>query len=315
MHKVGIIGGGKVGQSHIENIRKIRSFEFSGIFDFDKSEAKRLQRVLHIPTFTSIEELIDHSDVVNITGAGIPHFEMASLALRKSKHVFIDRPLVGSLSEANKLIDLAFEANVKVQIGHMDRFRPAFISASKHINIPTYIEAHRSLVLSQPYAQQHVVLDMMIHDIDIVLSIVDSGIKKIQARGYSLDSKELLMVNAHIVFDNGCIANLTSSKIAPENNTRVQIFQENDNISIDLLKNTAHRFDGIENRFILGADSPDDSLRRELESFNNAICNNTTPLVSLFDGSKALELAFNILDRVEYWQDVRIQETKFGRGF
>ena len=315
MQKVGVIGGGTIGQSHIESIRKISSFEFSGVFDFDQLETKRLQKNLKIPTFKSIEELIDHSDVVDITGAGIPHFEMASLALRKSKHVFIDRPLIGSLSEANKLIDLAFEANVKVQIGHMQRFRPAFISASKYINQPTYIEAHRSLNLSQPYAQQHVVLDMMIHDIDIVLSIVNSGIKRIQARGHSLDSKELLMVNAHIVFDNGCIANLSSSKIAAEKSAKMQIFQEYDSLSIDLLNNTAHRFDGNENLFILGADSPEDSLKRELESFNKAICNNTTPLVSLVDGSKALELAFNILDRVEYWQDVRIQETKFGRRF
>ncbi len=315
MQKVGVIGGGTIGQSHIENIRKIRSFEFSGFFDFDQSEAKRLQKSLKIPSFNSIEELIDHSDIVDITGAGIPHFEMASLALRKSKHVFIDRPLVGSLSEANKLIDLATEANVKVQIGQMERFKPCFISAAKYIEQPNYIEAHRSIKLNQPYSTQHVVLDMMIHDIDIVLSIVDSGIKKIQARGHSIDSKELLMVNAHIVFDNGCIANLSSSKMAADNCSEMQIFQENNSLSIDLLNNTGYRFDGTENSYILGAESPDESLKREFESFNSAICNNTTPLVSLFDGSKALEVAFSILDRVEYWQDVRVNETKFGRRF
>lgn len=314
MQKVGVIGGGKTGQSHIESIRKIRSFEFSGIFDFDQIESARLHKKYEVPSFKSIEELIDHSDIVNITGSDIPHFEMASMALRKSRHVFIDRPLVGSLSEANKLIDLAFEANVKVQIGHMERFKPAFITASKHIKQPNYIEAQRMLLFSDSNAGKHVVLDMMIQDIDIILSIVDSGVKRIQARGHSLDSDELLMVNAHIVFDNGCIANLTSSKMATSQSAIMQVFQEQSNLTIDLLHNSVSHLSGKENRYILGANKTNDFLQLELESFDNSIRTNTTPFVSLHDGGNALELAFKILDRVEYWQDVHIKETKFGRS-
>ena len=319
MQKIGIIGGGQVGQSHIESIRKIRSFEFSGIFDFDQNEAVRLHEKYQVPTFSSIEDLIDHSDIIDITSSGIPHFEMASLALRKSRHVFIDRPLVGSLSEANKLIDLAFEANVKVQIGHMERFKPAFISASKHINQANYIEAHRLLPFSASNSNKHVVLDMMIQDIDIILSIVDSGIKRIQARGHSLDSKELLMVNAHIVFDNGCIANLTSSKMAAKASASMQIYQEHESLMIDLLNNQVQHFDKNSvpnqlNTYSAGNDESTDYIQMELESFISSIKNNTTPFVSLMDGSNALEVAFSILDKVEYWQDVRVKETKFGRA-
>jgi len=176
MQRIGIIGGGKTGQSHIESIRKIHDYEFSGIFDFDQSERLRLQNKYKLSSFQSIEDLIEHSDIIDITGSSIPHFELASLALRKSRHVFIDRPLVGSLPEANKLIDLAFEANVKVQIGQMERCKPIFTSARKYITQANYIEAQRKIPYSEANAKKHVVLDMMIHDIDIVLSIIDTGV-------------------------------------------------------------------------------------------------------------------------------------------
>jgi len=318
MQKIGIIGGGQATQTHVESIQKISKLEFSGIFDFNQKEALRLHKKYHLTNFDRIEDLIDHSDIIDITYSDMPHFEVASLALRKSRHVFINRPLVGSPSEANKLIDLAIEANVKVQIGHMERFKPAFISAAKHINQPNYIEAHRSQIFSSLDANQHVVLDMMIQDIDIVLSIVDSGIKRIQARGHSFDSKELLMVNAHIVFDNGCIANLTSSKMGTENSSNMHIYQEDESIMIDLQNNKVQYFNKNTQAHQINTYSTDkkevgDYTKMELESFLSSIENNTTPYVSLMDSSKALEVAFLILDKVEYWQDLRIKETKLGR--
>ena len=318
MQKVGIIGGGPIGQTHIDSIQKIRSFECAGIYDFDHSAGNQPNYTHQLPIFHSLEDLINNSDIVDIAGENIPHFEMASKALRKSRHVFIDRPLVGSLSEAHKLIDLANEANVKVQIGHMERFNPAFIIASEYINQANYVEAQRMLPFEKSDPNKHVVLDMMIQDIDIILSITDSGIKRIQARGHTSGTGELLMVNAHIVFDNGCIANLTSSKMAPVASSNMQIFQEQDSLSIDLLNNKTKRFvqkknKGIHMTYLLGANDNSDSLQLELESFNTSIKNNTTPFVSLMDGRDALEVAFNILDRVEYWQDVHIKETKFGR--
>ena len=315
MHKVGIIGSRAVAEAHIKSIQKLSCFQLSGIYDFDEEERLRLHEEFQIPVFKSIDDLINQSDIVDIASEDMPHFDIASQAVRKSCHVFIDRPLVSSLPEAQKLIELAFEADVKVQIGHMERFNPAFVLASEYIQQPNYIEARRTQTLDN--SRQHVVLDMMIQDIDIILSIANSGIKKIQARGHSLHSDELLMVNAHIVFDNGCIANLTSSKMDTNASTSLNIFQENDSLHIDLLNNRVQHhalnaISGTQKAYLLQNKETCKPLELELESFNNSIKNNTTPNVSLMDGSQALEVALLILDRVAYWQDVKFEGQKFG---
>ncbi len=320
MHRIGIIGGGEIGQSHIERIRKIPDFEFAGIFDFDINETKRIQKKYQIPYFKSIDELIDQSDIVDITSSDVPHFEMASRALRKSRHVFIDRPLMGSLAEARKLVDLAFEADVKVQIGNVERFKSAFTLAHKHIYQPSYIEARRLLPLSSTISQQHVVLDMMIHDIDIVLSLVNSGIKRIQARGHIITDNNLEMVNAHIEFDNGCIANLTSSKMAQEASSIMQVYQDDRSFLIDFTNNNVQQIlsssNGQHKRSPLSLKAKNlDPLQSELESFQRSISNNTIPSVSLVDGSNALEVAFSILDKLEHWQGVNISKLKYGNRF
>lgn len=315
MHRIGIIGGGEIGQSHIERIRKIPNFIFAGIFDFDKNEMIRLQEKHHVPYFKTIEDLIDQSDIVDITSPDIPHYEMASRALRKSRHVFIDRPLVGSLSEARKLVDLAFEADVKVQIGHIERFKSAFTITHQNIYQPNYIEAHRTQPLSTNFMQQHVVLDLMIHDIDLVLSLVNSGIKRIQARGHSISTGSLDMVNAHIEFDNGCIANLTSSKMAQKPSSTLQVYQNNQSYFIDFTLNSVQQIREDENGqremvpLHLKSESHD-PLQTELESFQKSITNNTTPHVSIMDGSNALEVAFRILDKLEHWQGLDIRRLK-----
>lgn len=315
MHRIGIIGGGEIGQSHIERIRKIPNFKFAGIFDFDMNEMKRLQEKHQVPYFRTIEDLIEQSDIVDIASPDIPHYEVASRALRKSRHVFIDRPLVGSLSEARKLVELAFEADVKVQIGHIERFKSAFTITHQNINQPNYIEAHRAEPLRIMVSQQHVVLDMMIHDIDLILSVVNSGIKRIQARGHSISSSSLDMVNAHIEFDNGCIANLTSSKMAVKPSSTLQIYQDKQSYFIDFVSNSVQqiRDDGhghVEMIPLQLKSENHDPLQNELESFQKSITNDTTPHVSIMDGSNALEVAFQILDKLEHWQGLDVRSLK-----
>jgi predicted dehydrogenase len=320
MHRIGIIGGGEIGQSHIERIQRIPDFTFAGVFDFDSDETKRLHKKYQLPFFNSIEELIDQSDIVDITSQDIPHFEMASQALRKSRHVFIDRALKGSLSEARKLVDLAFEADVKVQIGHVERFNPAFSIAHEYIHQPRYIEARRMIPFSSSSSEQHVVLDMMIHDIDIILSLVNSGIKRIQARGHLITNKNLDMVNAYIEFDNGCIANLSSSKMAQSASSTMHVYQDDRSFFIDLTNNTVQQIvsdaDGKRNRSTLNLKSSNfDPLHSELESFQKSITENTTPYVSLMDGSNALEVALNILDKLEHWQGPSLRKHKYGNRY
>ena len=318
MQRVSIIGAGETGELHIQSIQKSPNFKLIGLFDFDQAESLRLQKKYDIPVFQSIKETIEQSEVVDIASEANSHFDIAAQALRKSCHVFIDRPLSSSLPEAKKLVELAFEANVKVQIGHMERFNPSFILASEYINQPNYIEIRRMQTVENN--SQHVVLDMMIQDIDIILSIANSDIKKIQARGHSLNSDNLVMVNANIVFDNGCVANLTSSKIAHEKSSSMHIFQEENSLFIDLTNNTVQQtsYDaklGAKRTHLLQNKKPYNALDKEFESFYKSIENNTTPDVSLMDGSRALEVAFRILDRVAYWQDVKLDEQKLRFGF
>ncbi|RUA31455.1 MAG: hypothetical protein DSY76_01370 [Bacteroidetes bacterium] len=317
MLKVGIISSGQIAEAHIRGLQNLDYFQLQGIYDFDSKEQSPLQKKYHISHFNSLNELIDHCDVVDIIGEDIPHFDIASQALRKSCHVFIDRPLMSSLPEAHKLIDLAFEADVKVQIGRMERFNPAYILAFEHIHQPNYIEAKRE----QPITDNnpHVVLDMMIQDIDIILSLANSGIKKIQARGHGNSFGDLMMVNAHIVFDNGCIANLTSSKITENTSAHMHIYQETDSLAIDLHNNRVQHFslhskEHKHKSYLLQNKETCKPIELELESFYNSIINDTTPNMSLVDGSQALEVAYSILDRLAYWQDIKVEEPKLRFG-
>lgn len=317
MLKVGIISSGQVIDSHIRGIQNLDYFQLIGIYHFDSSEQASLQKKHKLSSFHSMNELIDQCDIIDIVGEDIPHFDIASQAIRNSCHVFIDRPLISSLPEAHKLIELAFEANVKVQIGRMERFNPAFILAFDYIKQPNYIEAKREQAIEKN--NPHVVLDMMIQDIDIILSLTNSGIKKIQARGHGNDTGDLMMVNAHIVFDNGCIANLTSSKITHKSSAKLHIYQETDSLIIDLYNNKVQHFnlnskEKKQEAFLLQNKETCKPIELELESFYNAIINNTTPNMSLMDGSQALEVAYSILDRVAYWQDIKVEEKKLQFG-
>ena len=306
MHRVGIIGSGETGRLHIERIRRISELEIAGIFDFSHMN-KKYPRKEQLPYFHSIDELIEHSDIVDIAGRHIPHFDTASMALRKSRHVFIDRPLIGNLNDVHKLVDLAFEADVKVQIGHVERYNPAFTLVREYIRQPHYIEAQRLLPLNKNTSHTHVILDMMIHDIDIVLHLVDSGIKRIKASSHSLGGNEPDMVNAHIEFDNGCIANLSASKLASKENARMQIYEDNHSFILDLTNAKVEQIikdspDGSIKRKAIQVDKRNfDPLQSGLESFKKAINDNTTPYVSLMDGSNALEVACMIREKLPYW--------------
>jgi predicted dehydrogenase len=308
MHRIGIIGAGESGHHHIERIRRIPEFEFAGIYDLEPLRTKQLHQKYRLPVFNNLDELIEQSDIVDIAGRHFPHFDLASQALRKSRHVFIDRPIIGSLNEVRKLADLAFEADVKVQIGHAERFNPAFKLVQEYIHQPGYIEARRLLPLSPDNKDVDVVMDMMIHDIDVVLNLVDSGIKRIQARGHAINGQQLDMVNAHIEFDNGCIANLSSSKMAQNKQALLQIYQSDRSFHLDLTKGQVEQVihnaaTGQEQRNILNVDNRDfDPLQLGLESFKQAITQNNAPYVSLIDGSNALEVAFGILEKVTQWQ-------------
>jgi predicted dehydrogenase len=264
---------------------------------------------------------MSESDVIDIVTPTTTHFQYASRAIKLSKHVFIEKPVTSTVKEAKELLSLANEANVKVQIGHVERFNPAFLSVSNmgiELN-PMFIEAHRLSMFNPRGTDVSVVMDLMIHDIDIVLSIVKSGVKRISASGVSVISKSADIANARIEFNNGCVANLTASRISLKQMRKIRFFQRDAYISIDLAEKQADVFlrdkeENSENEGVFCIDSgneklyvkyahPDlpevNSIRYELELFAKSIFEETEPKVTLMDGYNAMNVAHQILHKIE----------------
>ena len=311
-----------MGKIHLRLINELSAeYELVGFFDPDQSTAAQVQTQLNIPQFNSIETLMKACDVVDIVTPTVSHFECAVKALRLSKHVFIEKPLANSIKEAQQMIGLAKEADVKVQVGHVERFNPAFIAARDFIKQPMFIETHRLAQFNPRGTDVSVVLDLMIHDIDIVLSVVKSSVRKISTSGVAVVSDTPDIANARIEFDNGCVANLTASRISLKNMRKSRFFQKDAYISVDFLEKSAEvvrlkELDGEPDPLAvildLGAgkkskqiwfENPQveesNAIKEELKSFALAIKNNTTPAVTIEDGFSALQVAHQIADKLK----------------
>jgi predicted dehydrogenase len=321
MLKIGVLGAGHLGKIHIKCIKEISNFDLVGFFDPNPEITKKAVSEFDVRSFGSITELIDAVDAVDIVTPTISHFNCASRALKRSKHVFIEKPLTTTLKEAKELIELANEANVKVQVGHVERFNPAFIVAKPYCTQPMFIETHRLAQFNPRGTDVPVVLDLMIHDIDIILSIVRSNIKKISASGVAIVSDTPDITNARIEFDNGCVANLTASRISMKNMRKSRIFQKDAYISVDFLKksieiirlkNVEGEVDPLSVVIDLGNNKgkkqlffekpevlPVNAIKTELENFYDSIINNTEPTVTIHDGYNSLEVAYKIIENIE----------------
>jgi predicted dehydrogenase len=322
MLKIGVLGAGHLGKIHIKCIKEIESFELIGFYDPDPAVMCKVKEEYGIKGFASIDDLIDAVDVVDIVTPTISHFDCASKAMKGSKHVFIEKPLVTTLEEARTLIAISDEARVKVQVGHVERFNPAFIAASPFIQQPMFIETHRLAQFNPRGTDVPVILDLMIHDIDIVLSIVKSNIKKISASGVPVVSDTPDIANARIEFDNGCVANLTASRISMKNMRKTRLFQHDAYIAIDFfekdieiirLKNITDEstLSPLDMVIDLGSGKgkkqiffekpeivPINAIKTELEKFAESIENNTIPHVTIIDGYKALDVAYKIIEKI-----------------
>jgi len=321
MLKIGLLGVGHLGKIHAKCIGLINDFELIGFYDPDDKNAKAAEKELGLQRFDNITELIESSDVVDIVTPTVSHFACAFEAIRKSKHVFIEKPIVTTPEEALKLIDLASEADVKVQVGHVERFNPAFTAAKASIVKPMFIEGHRLAQFNPRGTDVPVVLDLMIHDLDIVLSVVKSNIRKVHASGVNVVSDTPDIANVRLEFDNGAVANLTASRISMKNMRKTRFFQRDAYISVDFLNKVSEivRMDELDeipdDPFALILDlgegkkkkriyfeKPDinsiNAIEEELKSFKESILNNTVPLVTIQDGYQALKLAQMIMDKI-----------------
>ena len=322
MIKIGVLGAGHLGKIHIKLIKELADqFELVGFFDPSDENAKIAEEQFKLKRFKTISELLDEVDAVDIVTPTVSHFDCAWKAIRSSKHVFIEKPVTETIDEAKKLLDLCEEADVKVQVGHVERFNPAFLKAAGSINNPMFIETHRLAQFNPRGCDVPVVLDLMIHDIDIILSVVKSNIRRISASGVAIVSDTPDIANARIEFDNGCVANLTASRISLKNMRKSRFFQKDAYISVDFLtkelevvkmKDLEGEPDPFDMVLDLGEgkasklitfDKPEidelNAIKEELRTFAESISENKPTKVSLHDGYSALKVATDILDKLQ----------------
>ena len=288
-----------------------------GFYDPSDENAVAVSNQYQIKRFTSISKLIDSCDAVDIVAPTTFHYALCKAAILKSKHVFVEKPLANTLEEAKELLKLAKEANIKFQVGHVERFNPAFLALRDHELKPMFIEVHRLAQFNPRGTDVSVILDLMIHDIDIILKLVNSNVKTMSANGVSVMSDTPDIANVRIEFDNGCVANLTSSRISMKKMRKMRLFQKNAYITIDFLEKkteitklkttedkNAFTFDVETNsgKKTIAFYSPkiedNNAIKVELESFRDAIINNTTTIVSDIDGYRAMEVAHQILEKI-----------------
>jgi len=325
MLKIGVLGAGHLGKIHIKCIREANEYELSGFFDPDREISLKVEKEFNLYRFPDIQSLVSNVDVVDIVTPTVSHFECASMALKGFRHVFIEKPVVNTPDEAKQLMALADEAKVKIQVGHVERFNPAFTAVKPYFTQPMFIETHRLAQFNPRGTDVPVILDLMIHDIDIVLSVVKSNIRKIHASGVPVVSDTPDIANARLEFDNGCVANLTASRISMKNMRKSRFFQNDAYISVNFLDKTAEilrlenvpdpeKADPLAMLIDIGKGKgtkqiifekpeihPVNAIKTELESFAHAIRHNKTPMVSIEDGYAALDIAYKIMEKMNYY--------------
>lgn len=317
MLKVGVLGAGHLGKIHLKLLQQSAKYELVGFYDPIEDYAQEVSKEFGYTYYNDINNLIDVVDVIDIVTPTLNHFECAKSAIEKGKHIFIEKPITKTLEEAEALRDLVHKKEVRGQVGHVERFNPAFTAVRETIINPMFIETHRLAEFNPRGTDVPVVLDLMIHDIDIILSVVDSEVKDIHASGVSVISDTPDIANARIEFENGCVANLTASRISMKNMRKSRFFQKDAYISVDFLEKKSEVVkmkDAPEdpddfamilqnaegNKKQIYFENPEivqnNAILDELESFAEAISNGTTPIVSLKQGAKALEVAQKIID-------------------
>ena len=316
MLKAGVLGAGHLGKIHLRLLNQSDKYELIGFHDANEENGRKVEAELGYKYFSTVEDLISEVDVVDIVTPTMSHFDCALQAILKGKHIFIEKPITNTVEEAERIRELLSEHNIRGQVGHVERFNPAFIAVKDKIDNPMFIETHRLAEFNPRGTDVPVVLDLMIHDIDIILSVVKSKVKTISASGVSVISDTPDIANARIEFENGCVANLTASRISLKNMRKTRFFQKDAYISVDFLEKKCEvvkmkdapkvpgdfdmvlqNAEGIKKQIYF--DNPEvsnnNAILDELDTFADAINNNTTPIVTLHDGTEALRVANMII--------------------
>ena len=322
MTRIGLLGVGYLGKIHLKLLKASTDFELVGFYDPDQKVSDSISSEFEVKAFPDIESLTKEVDALDIVTPTLSHFDCAKTAIENEKHIFIEKPVTQTLEEARQLQSLlADRPQLKAQVGHVERYNPAYLSVSETSLNPMFIEGHRLAMYNPRGTDVPVVLDLMIHDLDIILSIVDSPISNISASGVAVISPTPDIANARIEFENGCVANLTASRISVKAMRRLRLFQKNTYLAIDFLTKKSEVFrltddketeesgkiqypmDAGDKKKYLVYEQPEipevNSIGLELEEFAKAVREDGPVRVSISDGLKALELAHQILDKID----------------
>ena len=317
MLKVGVFGVGHLGKFHLNNWKEIEGIKLVGFFDPNNDNAKEVTEQYGLKRYMDEEKLIDACDIMDVITPTNHHYAICMQAIRKGKHVFVEKPITNTIQEGRDIMNLVREANVKVQVGHVERFNPAFLAVKDIPMNPMFIEVHRLAQFNPRGTEVSVILDLMIHDIDIILSIVKSDVKNIAASGVAVLTDTPDIANVRIEFNNGCVANLTSSRISMKKMRKMRLFQKDAYIGIDFLEKKTEiiklKQEDDVNTFSFDIDTangkksiaintpsiePVNAIKLELASFVDAIIHNKTTVVSEIDGFLAMEVAHKILEKI-----------------
>ncbi len=319
--KIGVIGTGHLGKLHIKMLKQIDGCNLIGIYDSNKNAAKDAGEEYGVKVFDNLNELLEQINAVSISATTSAHYELAKKCLEKNIHVFVEKPITVTIPEAVEIVEIAKRNSLNLQVGHIERFNPALISLEKYILDPKFIQTDRLAQFNPRGTDVAVVLDLMIHDIDIILSLVKSEVVNVEASGVAVVSNSLDIANARIQFENGAVANVTASRISQKKMRKMRIFQRDNYISLDFITGVSEVY-----RLIPPDEKPDsafisfgeiglgekkkqvvyeqpvikevNALRYELELFVNSVLENKRPVVSGEDGLRALKVAEMIISKI-----------------
>lgn len=317
MLKVGVFGVGHLGKFHLNNWKEMEGIKLVGFFDPHNDTARAVSEQYGLKRYADEEKLIDACDIIDVITPTDHHFSICMLAIRKGKHVFVEKPLAHSIQEGRDLVSMVREANIKMQVGHVERFNPAYLAIKDMTLNPMFIEVHRLAQFNPRGTEVSVILDLMIHDIDIILSLVKSDVKNISASGVAVMTDTPDIANVRIEFNNGCVANLTSSRISMKKMRKMRLFQKDAYLGIDFLEKKTEiiKLKQADDTNVFSFDietqngkktiaianpviQTTNAIRLELDAFVDSILHNKPTIVSEIDGFLAMEVAHQILDKI-----------------
>ncbi|MFL6519486.1 MAG: Gfo/Idh/MocA family oxidoreductase [Chthoniobacterales bacterium] len=298
--RVGVVGVGHIGKNHARLYAELPGGEFTAIYDTDRGIAEERAAEFDVTAVASLEEFAEQVDAASIATPTITHFEIARDLLSRGKHLLVEKPIADNTAHATELAELAAERGLVLQVGHVERFNPVLGALEKRLTNPRFIEAHRLSPYPNRSTDIGVVLDLMIHDLEIILHLVRSPVETVDAVGVPVLSRREDIANARIRFENGCVANITSSRISPEQMRKIRVFQEDVYLSLDYQNQTGEMYrrtaEGLQRHDVeIEREEP---LKRELAAFIECAATGRAPKVSGFQAAAALELAVDITRRI-----------------